>query len=74
MTDINDGAKALLASNAIWADKISKENPDFFPTSASQPQTPHVRISFVVVVLKADNHPCRLFGLDVPIRECPSQL
>lgn len=35
-------AEALLESNAIWAAKVSNDNPNFFPDS-TKGQTPHVR-------------------------------
>ena len=35
-------AQSLLSSNAVWAAKISEEDPDFFRDSLKG-QTPHVR-------------------------------
>ena len=42
----NDNTRALLKSNAEWAAGVSEADPDFFPDSAKNPQTPHVRPFF----------------------------
>jgi carbonic anhydrase len=39
----NDNIRALLNSNAKWAADVSEADPDFFPESAKNQQTPHVR-------------------------------
>jgi hypothetical protein len=40
--------QALLESNAKWAANVSETDPDFFPDSAKNNQTPHVRPFFFV--------------------------
>ena len=42
----NHYTRALLKSNAQWAAGVSQEDPNFFPDSANNPQTPHVRPFF----------------------------
>ena len=45
----NPNTRALLESNAKWAAGVSEADPNFFPDSAKNPQTPHVRPSFCVI-------------------------
>jgi hypothetical protein len=45
----NDNTGALLKSNATWAADFSEANPNFFPDSAKNHQTPHVRPSFYII-------------------------
>ena len=46
----NDNTRALLKSNALWAASVSEVDPNFFPDSAKNPQTPHVRPFFYAIL------------------------
>ena len=68
----NHNTRALLKSNAKWAAGVSEEDPDFFPNSANNPQTPHVRPFFSYFLYNL-HFLFRLFGSVVPIPECQSR-
>ena len=60
----NHYTRALLKSNAQWAAGVSQEDPNFFPDSANNPQTPHVRPFFFAAFhnLQQQHFLFRLFG------------
>lgn len=56
-----DSVQQLLRSNAEWAAGVSKDDPNFFPDSAKNPQTPHVR-PFFYATFHSSNFLFSLFG------------